>query len=769
MKAIKLCYQLHRHHLQSISEGCGSIHSILRSHLLMNQNYEQQRCFCNESRVGSQNVSWPTARRQAAEAVYHGHRQVDHYSWMKGVAIKKDLRKYIQQEKKQMENMLKETQPIQERVMRWLEKMDLENTRTEMPTVVDGSIYFKESLGESWGYYRNSQQDEGKTDKTSAELLLNTAMFTELYGHPVVITSVKISPNQQHMAFIVETSSMDTYDAHILQIGHGASKYVERIADVFSIEFAHDGVLYYTKMKSLRAASVWRHLIGQDVSDDQIILEESDDKFFIDLSHTKDRCYITINVNSSTTSEVYLIDSQNQDGASLMPVRPRQSGVQYFVEHSRGTLYILTNAYEDKEYRLITCKMPDGGTIRNALWSECRTLFTPEAAWRILDMDVFSSHCVLCIMDGIRPKINVIHLDSQQLRNFVEVNEKFCKIIPGPNATCSSSAFQFSLASPVIPSRDFLLDVQDGSIEERTDARSLEKTEHLVKKSAISKECLCTRQEARSKDGTLVPITVLHRADVSLHGCNPMLIHGYGAYGEALDMSYSSHTALLIELGWVVAYCHVRGGSDLGLHWHHMGRALHKVNSLEDIEACVSRLHELSYSQPRMTAIHGTSAGGLLAAAVCNRSPNLFQAAILEVPYVDVLSTMLDPDLPLTLQETEEWGSPLHDPKAFNYIRSYCPYHNITQQEYPSMLIIASLADSRVPFWVPLKYTAKLRHMMKSSKHSSNALCLWVQEEGGHFGQGGETSLHEQMAVQTAFLYKVLGLSMDSHHHVQSE
>ncbi|XP_038075741.1 prolyl endopeptidase-like [Patiria miniata] len=720
------------------------------------------RC-CSSSSKEPGSFIWPAAKRQARQTVHHGQKLVDHYTWMQA-GLTQDVQNYIDQESRMVETLTHETQDFQSWIMRQLEDLENESKTTEMPTVMNGVVYFRRFESDSWHYYRRQTMGNSNTD--TAEHILDTASLTELYGYPVVLSTVTISPDQNYMAFVVETSASDTYDAHIFQLGKNGAEFVDRLNNILSVEFAHHGVLYYTRMKGLRAGHVWKHQVGQDVSQDKMILEEPDEKYFVDLSHTKDRRYITINLNSTTTSEVHLLDSLDPDAAASL-VCPRQAGVQYFVEHCQGLLYVLTNAGDDNdgEYRLVACPVSEPGNLRSLTSPGCRIIYAPGKTWHIQDMDVFTDHCVLCAMAGTLPRIVVIPADAKKRPTIVEVPREFCQITPGPNATCAAHDFQFSLSSPVHPTTNYCHEIKNTSylkviLNNSEDGEVKRRSGGSVKRTVGRK--ICTRLEAVSKDGTLVPITVFHSDNVKpLSGSNPMLVCSYGAYGVRLDMSYNQQTAVLVELGWVVAYCHVRGGGDLGVHWHHAGRALNKIKSFEDLEACLSTLHQAGYSQPTLTALHGISAGGLLVAAVCNRAPQLIKAAVLEVPYVDVLSTMLDPTLPLTQQETEEWGDPLNDPEAFDYIKSYCPYQNIACQDYPSMLVTTSLADTRVPVWIPLKYVAKLRHMMSSSSHVHNSLHLWVHEESGHFGQFGEADISKQVAVQIAFLYTSMGLCMN--------
>lgn len=272
----------------------------------------------------------------------------------------------------------------------------------------------------------------------------------------------------------------------------------------------------------------------------------------------------------------------------------------------------------------------------------------------------------------------------------------------------------------------------------------------------------CTRLEIQSKDGTHIPVTLFHRKDLKKEGSNPLLLHVYGSYGINVNMGFDVERISLLKRGWCLAFCHVRGGGELGREWYLDGKLQNKHKGFEDFEACAKALHNLGYSNPQLTAARGTSAGGLIVGAVCNRSPELFKAVILKVPFLDILTSMLDPSLPLTVQEYEEWGEPGSNESDFHYIKSYCPYQNIRDQVYPSVMVTTAMNDDRVPYWLPLKWVARLRDQLSYHAQGEKPLVVCcVEYYGGHSATEGVYHRIEKAAKEYAFLFKALGLPLE--------
>ncbi|XP_043915963.1 prolyl endopeptidase-like [Protopterus annectens] len=383
-------------------------------------------------------------------------------------------------------------------------------------------------------------------------------------------------------------------------------------------------------------------------------------------------------------------------------------------------------------------------------------IYSLDANSKLIDMEQFQSHCLLLWKNWGHLYLTAIPVESPAAVKVVKLPSWARAFEPQPNPVFSASSFSFQLSSPVQPASRFVYSLQENEIcELKEDMKACESWDYCS---------ICL--QATSLDGTLVPITVFHKTlPKEMLTETPVLVHVYGAYGMDLNMGFKPENMLLLEENWILAYCHVRGGGELGLIWHEDGKLDKKHNGLNDLIACITQLHSRGYSNPGLTALTANSAGGVLAGALCNTAPHLVRAVVLKAPFLDVLNVMLDPCLPLTVEEREEWGDPLADRMVLEYIRSYCPYQNIKCQEYPSVIITSYENDQRVHKEGLLKYISKLRkatayHAESHSKQEScsSNIILDMQPEGDHFGPTAWDDCLNEVAIQLAFLYKELGI-----------
>ncbi|KAG9484432.1 hypothetical protein GDO78_010028 [Eleutherodactylus coqui] len=433
-------------------------------------------------------------------------------------------------------------------------------------------------------------------------------------------------------------------------------------------------VLFHTKQDNLQCRSVYVTDFSGEATT-RLVYHEEDPRFFVDLYVTRDRRFLTINSNSKTSSEVWLVDCSSPFKSPAL-VQTRLPGAIYHVEHKNGCLYILTTYGEPAEYKLM--KAPVSGDIQQ--W---KPIYQMPAESRLLDMEMLEDYCVMFLRQN-----NELHMDVTSLSG------------------------------------------------------------GLVTRSV--------------KDGTLVPVTIFYKGERGL-GERPLLVHVYGAYGMDLNMSFKPEKRMLVDDGWVLVYCHVRGGGELGCNWHKLGNLENKQNGLDDLEACIVHVHDQGFSLPSRTALEAASAGGVLAGALFNARPWLFQAMVLEAPFLDVLTTMMDPSLPLTIEEQEEWGSPQTNAQHYMTIQAYCPYQNITPQNHPSVLITAYENDQRVPLIGLLRYMKKLRTAALCHFQTS-ALPDWrmpnilmdVHPGGSHCESLSWEDSLKKVAAQLTFLHKEL-------------
>ncbi|XP_077031954.1 prolyl endopeptidase-like isoform X4 [Agelaius phoeniceus] len=588
----------------------------------------------------------------------------------------------LKSEQKKWNNISPIYEAMTKRIKEKLEELhNMYTLNSRSPRIRFGeNVYFEEN-----GCIFIAKADDGEGN---AKILFSVE---DLGFSDAFIQRIRISPDQRYMAISLKSENSEEATCTIMKLGD--LPVVEKvIPSVFSFEWAANDVLYYTAQKNLKCQNVFMTTFTYQKRT-KLVYTEQDARFFVDLYCTKDRRFLTINSNSKTTSEVWLVDCRHPFESPAL-VQARTTGLIYHIEHRKDQLYILTTYGEPAEYKLPT-------------WA-CE-----------FELESHPEH--------------------------------------------STSTCYFQLSSPVHPPKRFAYSFKENNL-----------IEQAVQEVPIITNCHTTRLLAKSKDETLVPITVFHNKNSKELHRRPLLVHVYGAYGIDLNMSFKEEKLMLIEEGWILAYCHVRGGGEQGLSWHRDGCQHNKLKGLHDLRACITLLHQVGFSQPKHTALAAASAGGVLAGALCNTDPALLRAMVLQAPFIDVLNTMMKTHLPLTIEEQEEWGNPLEDEKCMKYIKSYCPYQNIKPQCYPSVFITAYENDERVPLTGILQYVQKLRkaaldHASRTSKKGNwiPNIILDVQADGSHCDSSWEHSLNE-VARHLAFLNRELQEVCHPQHHSRS-
>ncbi|KAG2189449.1 hypothetical protein INT44_004591 [Umbelopsis vinacea] len=557
------------------------------------------------------------------------------------------------------------------------------------------------------------------------------------------IRKVLLSPNHGIFAYQTEREGEEVGNLHFKDLSGAMNLKGDILEDIFNFVWANDNkTVYYTVTSDqLRPNKVYAHIIGTSQEEDILIYEDKDETTFVDISSTKDMKYITINANSLSSSEVRLIDALHDysDGQlpSLQLVQGRKENLEYFVDHHDNQLYVLTNAGNAKNFKLVTAGQ-DKPDMQH--WKDLITLSSTE---KIEDVDLFKNRIVLY---GRRDGLPMILCYDLKLGTKLEVDlpERFCIVHPGTNLDFDTDTFRFSVTSPY---------EHESTWEYNMDKKTLRSVRvHPIHKFD-RKKYTCSQIHVESHDGAQVPVTLLHQKDLKLNGKNPVLMRSYGAYGITTDPDFRIENFSLLERGWVIALPHVRGGSELGRDWYENGKLLHKKNSFKDFIAVAEHLINKNLTSSKLLAAMGTSAGGLLVGAMVHMRPELFKAIVLRVPFVDPLSAMLNPDLPLTQVEYPEWGNPTDDKADYENIASYSPYENIigtSANSYPSVLLTGGLKDQRVQVSQPLKYISRLRREIEHS--NAVALCR-IDTDRGHFGGGGEQEARlDEAAEELAFL-----------------
>ncbi|XP_041803268.1 prolyl endopeptidase-like [Chelmon rostratus] len=573
------------------------------------------------------------------------------------------------------------------------------------------------------------------------------------------VQRIRLSPQEKHLAATLKANHREEARCVIVRLGKRNSPQLDpqqiifTLDKVFSFEWATDEVLFYTTLEGLRCSRVFRLDLTSSGSRITSVYEETHPDVFVEVALSSDRQILTINCNSRTASEVLLIDITR---SCLEPflVHPRQLDLLYHVEHWKRWLIILANTGPGQEYQVVQAPVSEPSMVS---WVP---LFDPGPGTTVKDMDVVGDYCVLVARTPASELILiVVPLTNPKEAYTVQLPPWACAVkTKKPSMADKCSVLEFLISSPVRSPVPYCLYPKDGLLVSCTeDGSSPENHGNYT----------TTRLEACSQDGTFVPVTLFHTVPVEGLKQAPLLVHVYGAYGRDLSMEFCPEERLLLEQAWALAYCHIRGGGERGLSWQRQARVEGKQRGVEDLQACLHHLFSSGVSSPSLTALTACSAGAVPVGALCNKHPHIMQAVTLQAPFLDVLGTMEDPSLPLTLEDREEWGDPVGNPKHRLAISSYCPLHNITPQRYPSILLTAYSDDARVPLAGVLKYTEKLKNAIhtyftmkpKSEREPAPNIVLNIQSGTDHFGPEDFELMLEQEALKLAFLYTELGLN----------
>jgi len=509
----------------------------------------------------------------------------------------------------------------------------------------------------------------------------------------------------------------------------------ERIEKVRSVAWSTDNrTLFYVREDAAkRAHRLYRHMLGD--GQDQLIHEEADARFSVSIFLSRSLEWLFLTSHSATTSEVRYLPAAAPDTEPRLFL-PRRQDHEYYVDHGHGFFYVVTND-NGRNFRLATAPVGNPGPEN---WEE-RIAHRDDVM--LEGVDVFSRHLVVHERSGGFPRLRVMRLSDGDTHE-IAMPEPVYSVGGGANPEFDTDVYRFHYDSYVTPDSEF-----DYHLDQRS--RTL-----LKQREVKGYDPALYRSElhyAVAPDRTRIPVSLVYRIDRKQAGPQPLLLYGYGAYGYSLDVNFSSPRLSLLDRGVIFATAHVRGGGELGKRWHDQGRMLEKKNTFTDFVAAAEHLVRERYTAPDRLVAQGGSAGGLLMGAVTNLRPELFRAIVSEVPFVDVINTMLDSSLPLTTGEYEEWGNP-NNREHFEYMHSYSPYDNLKAGAYPAMLVETSLNDSQVMYWEPAKYVAKLRTL----KTDANPLLLQINMDAGHGGASGRYEFLRELAFTDAFILGTLNL-----------
>jgi oligopeptidase B len=606
--------------------------------------------------------------------------------------------------------------------------------QTDLSVPVRRGPYWYYSREEQGKQYRMHCRKKGSMDAPEEILLDGNAMAK---GHKFFsLGQQQVSDDANLLAYTTDTTGFREYELFIKDLRTG-EVLPDRIGKVSSIAWAADNatIFYVTEDAAKRAHKLWRHRLGTPKDADVLVYEEPDELYRLGVSRTRDKKFLVASVASSTTSESRVLPA-HEPTAPWRVVLPRETNHMYSIDHRDGQFLILTNK-DAKNYKLVSAPESDPSP---ANW----TVVIPHRPNVYLARcEAFADFLVVGESEAGLPHIRVRRFaDGDDHR--LEFPEPTYSAFLDANPEFQTPTFRFSYQSMITPSSVFEYDprTRERKLLKQTEVPGYDPTKYKSE-----------RVWATAADGVKIPISLVARKDVSRDGTAPLLLYGYGSYGASMPVSFSPARLVLLDRGVVYALAHIRGGKELGQEWHDAGKMLNKKNTFTDFIACGDYLVANRYCARDRLAIQGGSAGGLLVGATINLRPDFCKAAVLQVPFVDVINTMLDPSLPLTVQEYLEWGNP--NVKAeYDYMKSYCPYTNLAAKNYPSILVTTSLNDSQVMYWEPTKYVARLR----SLKTDRNPLLFRCNMAGGHGGSSGRYDALKEQAFIMAFVLDQLGV-----------
>jgi oligopeptidase B len=675
----------------------------------------------------------PTAAKHPQELVTHGDKRIDRYYWLRQ-QDNSEVTDYLNAENKYTEEKMQHTEELQQSLYDEILSRIKETDLSVPYRLKDYYYYSRTEEGQAYGIFCRKYQSLDAAE----EILLDEnklAADEEFFS----LGAASISPNQQILAYSTDTTGAEQYTLKFLDLA-SQKLYSETIADTYySLAWGNDDrTVFYTKVDSAnRPYQLWRHSLGSSPSDDVLVYQEDNEAFYLSVGKTRSRDYILLDLSSKLTSEVHYLDANNPSEEFKL-FQPRQTGIEYSIEHHSNRFYIVTNE-EAINFKLMSTSV-DATDKSN--W---KTVIPHREDVMLEGIDAFADYLIIYEREAGLPTARIQTLATGEITQltFPEPSYSF---YGGNNPEFNTIEFRFSYSSMTTPSSVFDYDLKTGKRELKKETEVLGGYDRTQYQSE--------RLMATANDGTKIPISLVYKKGIDRNGSNPLWLTGYGSYGYAYPVTFSSIRLSLLDRGFVFAIAHIRGGEEMGRRWYEDGKFLHKKNTFTDFIACAEHLIAENWTNSDRLVISGGSAGGLLMGAVVNQRPDLFKAVVADVPFVDVLTTILDTSLPLTVLEWEEWGNP-NDPKYYDYIKSYSPYDNVTPQNYPAMLITAGLNDSRVKYWEPAKWTAKLREI----KTDNNLLLLKTNMSAGHGGASGRYESLKEIAFEYAFVLDRLGIN----------
>ena len=675
----------------------------------------------------------PTAKKIPYKTEIHGDTLVDDYFWLRE---KENLEviSHLNAENAYTEIVLKDMDQTKTELFEEM-KARIKEDDSEVPYRKGEYFYYVRMVpGQQYALYCRKHLSLTNPE----EILLDGNQLAEgkkFFGLGVF----EMNPKQDWLAYSVDFDGSEKYSIYFKNLKTGKLSKETIPGAAHSLEWANDNkTVFYTMLdEHERPDRVLRHTVGADPAKDVLIYKEEDAQLFVSCSKSKSDRFIFIDIHGKVTSEIHYLNADKPTDAFKV-IEPRRRGILYSLAHHDTRFFILTN-----------------DTVQNFRLAEAPTHAPQATNWMTIkegsaklfleDVEAFQNHLVIEERENGLPQIRILDLANKS-EHLIEFPEPAYNVGTHSNPEFNTETLRFTYTSLVTPSTVF-----DYDMRKRT--REVKKTQEIP--SGYDRNLYKSeRVYAPSADGTLIPISLVYRTDkFKKDGSSPLYLYGYGSYGISIDASFGTTRLSLLNRGFVFAIAHIRGGSEMGRQWYDDAKFLTKKNTFTDFIASAEYLIKERFTANGEIVICGGSAGGMLVGNVINQRPELFKAAIAKVPFVDVINTMLDETLPLTVTEFEEWGNP-KDPVYYRYMKDYSPYDNVKKQAYPHLLITSGLNDPRVTYWEPAKWVAKLREM----KTDQNLLLQHINMDAGHGGASGRYEVLKEIALEFVFILKVFGI-----------
>jgi oligopeptidase B len=672
----------------------------------------------------------PIAKKTPFTITEHGHSRVDDYYWMRE-RTNAEVIAYLETENAYTESVMAHTKELQEELYQEMVGR-IQETDEDAPYRYGGYYYYTRTV-EGLQYPIHCRKPGSL--EAEEEILLDLNELAKEHDY-LVLGVFEVSPDHNMLAYSLDTSGSEEFIVYFKDLTTG-ELLPDRIENTkFDGEWTNDKLhfFYTTQDEAKRDYRLHRHKIGTSTEEDDLLYQEDDELFWVSLGKTRDQAFLVLTSASIETSEVRVLDANKPHG-ELSLIHPREKELLYFVSHHQGTFYIRTND-NAKNYKIVTTPVTKPAKEHWREWVPHREDVL------ISDIDLFADHLVIYKRQNGLKTIGVTHLSTNETHH-VAFPEPAYTYEQEKNREFNTNLVRFTYMSMSTPDT-----VYDYDMVQRT--LVLKKRKPVLGDFA-SDNYITERLFASADDGAKIPISVVYRKGLKMDGSNPCLLYGYGAYGASMEPYFGINQISLLDRGFVFAIAHIRGGQELGRYWYDEGKYLNKKNTFTDFITCGRYLTAEKYTRPGKLSIMGASAGGLLIGSVLNMAPDLCHGAIAKVPFIDVVTTMLDESIPLTVAEFEEWGNP-KDEEYYHYMLSYSPYDNVEAKVYPHILITAGLNDPRVSYWEPAKWTAKLRGI----KTDNNRLLLKTNMGAGHFSASGRYEYLREIAFNYAFLVDTL-------------